>query len=227
MDIEDDEEDHTFKIVLIGESGVGKTSIISQFVDHTFNEDIQASTGGAFSSITLSLSTGKELKFDIWDTAGEERYRSLTKLFYKDTNAAVLVYDITRKVSFEQLKIYWINQIREISNPNIILVIAANKTDLIEDEKVDELSARKFAEEIDAIFCLVSAKSSVGIDDIFFQIAKKYVGNDDIEITKKDKNQVKINENEEDIPKKGKMKITAQKSLDNSNDIDNDKKKCC
>ena len=223
MNIEEDEDgDNSFKIVLIGESGVGKTSIISQFIDQTFTEDIQASTGGAFSSIALSLSTGKELKFDIWDTAGQERYRSLTKLFYKDANAAVLVYDITREESFNQLEIYWVKQIKENSDPNIILVLAANKSDLLEDEKVDESDARKFAEEANAIFCRVSAKNGAGIDDIFFQIAKRYVGRDDIEVKKKDNKEPINTGNEEENSKNDKMKITKGKASAQPN-----KRKCC
>ena len=168
------------------------------------------------------MSTGKELKFDIWDTAGQERYRSLTKLFYKDANAAVLVYDITREESFNQLEIYWVKQIKENSDPNIILVLAANKSDLLEDEKVDESAARKFAEEANAIFCRVSAKNGAGIDDIFFQIAKRYVGRDDIEVKKKDNKEPINTGNEEENSKNDKMKITKGKASAQSN-----KRKCC
>ena len=110
--MEGEEDSNTFKIVLIGEAGVGKTSIISQFIDQTFQEDLQASTGGTFTSKTLILNNGNTLKFDIWDTAGQERYRALTKLFYKDSNAAILVYDITRQDSFDELKNYWAQQIQ-------------------------------------------------------------------------------------------------------------------
>ena len=132
--MEGEEDSNTFKIVLIGEAGVGKTSIISQFIDQTFQEDLQASTGGTFTSKTLILNNGNTLKFDIWDTAGQERYRALTKLFYKDSNAAILVYDITRQDSFDELKNYWAQQIQESTNSNIILAIAANKSDIIEKE---------------------------------------------------------------------------------------------
>ena len=92
-------DSESFKVVLVGESGVGKTSIITQFIDQTFQEDQQSTTGGTFSTKSVKCD-GKTLKFEIWDTAGQERYRSLTKMFYKDANAAVLVYDITRKGHF-------------------------------------------------------------------------------------------------------------------------------
>ena len=82
-----DNQIETFKIVLLGDSGVGKTSIISQFIDNNFQDDIQSSSGGTFNSKAFTYSDNKILKFDIWDTAGQERYRALTKIFYKDANA--------------------------------------------------------------------------------------------------------------------------------------------
>ena len=166
----------SFKVVLVGESGVGKTSIITQFIDQTFQEDQQSTTGGTFSTKSVICDGGKILKFEIWDTAGQEKYRSLTKMFYKDANAAVMVYDVTRKDSFEELKNYWASQIKESSPENIILAIAANKSDLIEQEVVDEENARNFAKEIGAIFVSTSAKNSEGINSLFEEIAKKYTG---------------------------------------------------
>ena len=172
----------SFKVVLVGESGVGKTSIITQFIDQTFQEDQQSTTGGTFSTKSVICDGGKILKFEIWDTAGQERYRSLTTMFYKDANAAVMVYDVTRAESFEELKNYWAGQIKESSPENIILVIAANKSDLIEHEKVDEGEARNFAKELNAIFISTSAKSSEGINSLFEEIAKKYTGYTNIKI---------------------------------------------
>ena len=172
----------SFKVVLVGESGVGKTSIITQFIDQTFQEDIQSTTGGTFSTKSVVCDGGKVLKFEIWDTAGQEKYRSLTTMFYKDANAAVMVYDVTRKESFEELKNYWSGQIRDSSPENIILAIAGNKSDLIEHEVVDEGEARDFAKELGAIFVSTSAKNSEGINNLFEEIAKKYTGSSKITI---------------------------------------------
>ena len=172
----------SFKVVLVGESGVGKTSIITQFIDQTFQEDIQSTTGGTFSTKSVVCDGGKILKFEIWDTAGQEKYRSLTTMFYKDANAAVMVYDVTRKDSFEEMKNYWANQIKDNSPEKIILAIAANKSDLIEQETVDEEEARNFAKELNAIFVTTSAKSSEGINSLFEEIAKKYSGATNITI---------------------------------------------
>ena len=198
----------SFKVVLVGESGVGKTSIITQFIDQTFQEDQQSTTGGTFSTKSVVCDNGKTLKFEIWDTAGQERYRSLTKMFYKDANAAVLVYDITRKDSFEELQNYWAEQIKESSPSNIILAVAANKSDLFNKEAVDEDQARKFAESLGAIYASTTATTVESINDLFIQIAKKYTGSNEIIIKEEDEGQV-----QQDDKKEG-MKLTKDKTAD-------------
>ena len=157
----------SYKIVLIGETGVGKTSLISQLMDQTFQQDQQSTTGGTFSTKTVVCDNNRTLKLEIWDTAGQERYRSLTTMFYKDANAAVLVYDITRKDSFEQLEEYWTKQIKENSPSDIILAVCGNKSDLIEKEDVNEDTARKFAQSLGAIFVSTSAKNIEQVNNLF------------------------------------------------------------
>ena len=221
----DETEENNFKIVLVGESGVGKTSIISQFVDQIFEEDLQTSTGGSFSSKTLTFSNGKTIKLEIWDTAGQERYRALTKIFYKNALAAVLVYDITRKQSFEELKNYWIKQIKESAPENIILAIAANKSDLLDREQVNEDEARNFAKENNALFYETSAKNSIGVNELFIGIGKKFYGLDP-DLKLKDDN----NENERS-DSKGQNKINENNNIKLNkgkiNDKDNGNKKGC
>ena len=212
-------EVESFKVVLVGESGVGKTSIITQFIDQTFQEDQQSTTGGTFSTKSVVCDNGKTLKFEIWDTAGQERYRALTKMFYKDANAAVLVYDITRKDSFEEIQNYWSNQIKESSPPGIILAVAANKSDLIDHEAVDEEQARKFAEDLGAIFVSTTATQIDPVNDLFIQIAKKYTGSNEIKI--KDDDEAQEQPNTDD--KKGTVKLTSEKS----NDKNNRRRGCC
>ena len=165
-----DKDFESLKLVLIGESGVGKTSIISQFIDQVFQNDIQSTIGGTFSTKEIKCGNGKILKLEIWDTAGQERYRSVTKMFYKDANAALLVYDITNKYSFEELQKYWIGQVKESSPKDIILAIVANKSDLIEREQVDEATAREFAKKINALFALTSAMVVVAISMACFRL---------------------------------------------------------
>ena len=195
----------SFKVVLVGETGVGKTSMITQFIDQTFQEDQQSTTGGTFSTKDVICDGSKILRFEIWDTAGQEKYRSLTTMFYKDANAAVMVYDVTRAGSFEELKNYWAKQIKENSPENIILVIAANKSDLIEQEQVDEGEARNFAKELNAIFISTSAKNNEGIFNIFEELAKKYTGATDIKIKEERDNKPNVEEG------KGTFKIGNDK----------------
>ena len=216
-------ESESFKVVLVGESGVGKTSIITQFIDQTFQEDQQSTTGGTFSTKAVICDNGKTLKFEIWDTAGQERYRALTKMFYKDTNAAVLVYDITRKDSFEEMQNYWANQIKECSPPGIILAVAANKSDLIDKEAVDEEEARKFAENLGAIYVSTTATKIEPINDLFIQIAKKYTGSNDIKI-KEEEEEAQVEQNN-DTNKKG-VKLTKEGKND-KDDKQNRKRGFC
>ena len=121
MGDEDDDGAQTSKVVLLGESGVGKTCIIARFINNTFEENLISTTGASYAGKTMTFDEyqGKSIKFEIWDTAGQEKYRSLTKIFYKDAGVAILVYDITRKESFEEIKKYWYNKIKEFATKNI------------------------------------------------------------------------------------------------------------
>ncbi len=118
---DEDDAAQTCKVVLLGESGVGKTCIIARFINNTFEENLISTTGASYAGKTMTFEEygGKSIKFEIWDTAGQEKYRSLTKIFYKDAGAAILVYDITRKESYEEIKKYWINQIKDFAPKNI------------------------------------------------------------------------------------------------------------
>ncbi len=121
MGDEDDEGAQTCKVVLLGESGVGKTCIIARFINNTFEENLISTTGASYAGKTMVFDEyeGKSIKFEIWDTAGQEKYRSLTKIFYKDAAVAILVYDITRKESYDEIQKYWYNQIKEFAPKNI------------------------------------------------------------------------------------------------------------
>ena len=110
----------TCKVVLIGESGVGKTSIISRYTTDTFKSQLMSTPGANFVTKNVIMEdTNQSIKFEIWDTAGQERYRSLAKVFYKNAAVCVLVYDITRKASFEELKNYWVGQIKDNAQKDI------------------------------------------------------------------------------------------------------------
>lgn len=118
--MKDDFQLSSIKTVILGEPGVGKTCIANRLVNNIYREEPILTPGASYSCKIINFeSHNKSLKFDIWDTAGQEKYRSLNKIFYKDANVAVLVYDITRKESFDELKNYWINQLREYADKNI------------------------------------------------------------------------------------------------------------
>jgi len=119
--MEDGENLKVCKVVLLGETGVGKTCIINRFIDDKYEDNVQSSNMASFFSKTMTFEEfhGKSIKFEIWDTAGQEKFRSLNKIFYKDAGAAILVYDITNKTSFEEIKKYWCNQVKEFAPKDI------------------------------------------------------------------------------------------------------------
>ena len=176
----DDYNATSVKAVLLGESGVGKTCIISRFINNTFDQDNLTTTGASYAGKTMSFDEfgGKCIKYEIWDTAGQEKYRALTKIFYKDAAVAILVYDITRKASFEEIKNYWYQQIKDCAPKNIVIGLAGNKSDLYDNEQVTEDEARDFAREIGAVFKLTSASTNTGIDDLFRAVGCKVLDPD-------------------------------------------------
>ena len=164
------------KVVLVGESGVGKTCIISRYISGSYNDNCPTTNGASYCSKNVRYENlGKNLLLDVWDTAGQERYKSLTKFFYKDAAVAILVYDITRKQTFDSLKNYWYSQVKENARNNIVLGIAGNKCDLYEKEEVSEAEAREFAANIGAIFYLTSAQNNTGINELFRDAGNKYL----------------------------------------------------
>ena len=164
------------KVVLLGDSGVGKTCIIKRFVSNSFESNMITTNAANYCSKMVKFENlGKSLLFDIWDTAGQEKYRALTKFFYKDAVVVILVYDITRVDSFENMKNYWYKQLQENCDKSIVIGVAGNKSDLFVDEKVSESEARDFADKIGAILELTSAQNNTGIIELFLDVGNKYL----------------------------------------------------
>ena len=112
------------KVILVGETGVGKTCIIVRFLNNEFYDGCPSTTGANYASKTLEFKEyNKKLQYDIWDTAGQEKYRGLARIFYKDATLAILVYDVTNRNSFEQIKEYWYNQVKDNGSANISKII--------------------------------------------------------------------------------------------------------
>ena len=234
-------EPETKKVVLIGDSGVGKTSIISRFATHKFDPCCQMSLNSQFTQKTMEFPEyNKSLKFDIWDTVGQEKYRSLTKIFYRSADVIIFVYDITSENSFNSIKNYWYTETKNNTDKNPILVLAANKNDLYKDEKISNNEGKNYANEIKAIFGKISALSNSGINRLFENIGKTIIDPDYINNYQDEKILREINDikslkshNSNKTKISDKTNITNQtKSLEIDNRIKLErntkrKKKCC
>ena len=221
------DEPENVKVVLLGESGVGKTSIINQFTTNKFNSRCPTSVSAQFTSKIVKFPQfEKSIKFDIWDTVGQEKYRSLAKIFYKDAKIIILVYDITTDFSFKALKDFWYKETLNLADNDPIFAIVANKIDLYEKQTVDNNDGKAFAEEINALFQTTSALSNSGISNLFENLGKKIIiPNYDFK-----KNNQKLEEeylNQIKQEKKGKKKDKGVKINNNGTEENGKKKKCC
>ncbi len=132
------------KVTLIGESTVGKSSIMIRFIENKFDNTL-ASIGTQFGTKTIEIDNEK-ITFHVWDTAGQEKFRALTKQYYIDAQVIILVYDITNKKSFDEIKNYWYNEIKSNVNENAIFCLVGNKNDLYEKEEVSNFEGEEFAD---------------------------------------------------------------------------------
>ena len=158
------------KIVLLGESCAEKTDIISVFSLGYYDPEKIKSLTAQFIRKTLDFEDGKSVTLDIWDTAGQHY---LPKIFLKDANAIILVYDITNKKSFTELKEYWYQQIKRDENEELVLVVAGNKNELCEQKEIADEEAEEWAKSIGAVFFSISAKNGNRINEMFDYIGKK------------------------------------------------------
>jgi len=160
-----------FKLVLLGESAVGKSSLVLRFVKGQFLEYQESTIGAAFLTQTVCLND-TTVKFEIWDTAGQERYHSLAPMYYRGAQAAIVVYDITSYDSFDRAK-KWVKELQRQGNPNIVIALAGNKVDLASKRKVEIEEAQSYSEENGILFMETSAKTAANVNELFVAIAKK------------------------------------------------------
>ena len=166
----------TCKVVLVGDSGVGKTCIIQRYVNNNYNENTESTSASTYTYKVLDYKQyNKSISFDIWDTAGQELYRALARNFYLNASIGILVYDVRRRESFESIKDYWHEQLKLSGEDNMVFGVAGNKCDLFQEEKVTEEEGKKFAQSIGAVFRLTSCKESIGIDELFEECGRKYL----------------------------------------------------
>ena len=161
------------KVILVGESGTGKTSLINTSIGIPFKENMITSASNSFAPKEFQVD-GKKYILNVWDTIGQEKFRSLTKIFIKDSKIVVFVYDITNEKSFKELE-YWITTIKDILKDEAVLGIAGNKQDLFKNEKVKEETAKKYAQEKNVIFELTSAKNKKTFEKLLENLLKQYI----------------------------------------------------
>ncbi|GFZ15044.1 ras-related protein Rab2BV-like isoform X2 [Actinidia eriantha] len=161
----DHEYDYLFKIVLIGDSGVGKSNILSRFTRNEFCLESKSTIGVEFATRTLQVE-GKTVKAQIWDTAGQERYRAITSAYYRGAVGALLVYDITKRQTFENV-LRWLHELRDHADSNIVIMLAGNKADLNHLRAVSEQDAHLLAEKEGLSFLETSALEALNIEKAF------------------------------------------------------------
>ncbi|EDW00087.1 ras-related protein Rab-18A [Drosophila grimshawi] len=167
--------DRAIKLLIIGESGVGKSSLIRRFVENKFDDNHDVTIGMDFKSAVMCVD-GTEYKVALWDTAGAERFRSLTPSFYRKALGAILVYDITCRESLVKLEA-WLAEVDSYSdNPNIAIIVVGNKID--RERVVDREEGRKFARKHRALFIETSAKCDQFVSDAFKDIVEKIVSSE-------------------------------------------------
>ena len=168
-------EDEEIKVILVGESGTGKTSLINITIGETFVEGVEVSTS-ASSFVTKVIKLGdKSYRVNLWDTIGQEKFRSLTRIFIKDSKIVIFVYDITNENSFKEIDKYWFKTIQDVLGDSPILGIVGNKQDLFVNEKVKEEVAEKYAEDKKAFFKYTSAKTPLSFISFLEDLVKKYI----------------------------------------------------
>nr|CAD7461135.1 unnamed protein product [Timema tahoe] len=168
MGTRDDEYDYLFKVVLIGDSGVGKSNLLSRFTRNEFNLESKSTIGVEFATRSIQVD-GKTIKAQIWDTAGQERYRAITSAYYRGAVGALLVYDIAKHLTYENVE-RWLRELRDHADQNIVIMLVGNKSDLRHLRAVPTDEAKAFAERNGLSFIETSALDSTNVETAFQNI---------------------------------------------------------
>ena len=164
-------EDFKLKIVLLGDSGVGKTNLISRYISNKFEKDTKSTIDVEFFCKTFKVNKDKIIKMELWDTAGQERYKSITSVYYKGAKGAFIVYDITSKKSFDNID-KWITEIKEKNNNEVKLVIIGNKIDLDNNREITFEEAKNKFKDKNILLIETSALNDTNVNEAFTSMVK-------------------------------------------------------
>ena len=167
-----DLNENVYKLLLLGDSTVGKTCFLIKYTDQSFQDIHMATIGLDYRVKTMKLKNNKEVKIQIWDTAGQDRFRSITKNYYKGSHGIILIYDITNRRTFENVQ-QWISQIREETSQNVVIYLIGNKIDMKEERRVSTEEGKKLADELGLPFMETSAKEGININEVFDDIVER------------------------------------------------------
>lgn len=169
--MEGGKSEYLFRIVMAGDSGVGKTNLLMQYTTKEFNFETKTTIGAQFSQKLMEIE-GKTIEAQIWDTAGQERFQSITSAYFRGALGAVLVYDVTSRESFQNTT-KWLKLLKELASPDVIIILAGNKSDLHNLRTVQSDEAQRFAQENAIEFIETSALSGANVEIAFNSLAKK------------------------------------------------------
>ncbi|KAI6222519.1 Ras-related protein Rab-21 [Aphelenchoides besseyi] len=173
----------SFKIVLLGEGAVGKSSILMRYIDDKFVENRESTIQAAFAAKKIRVED-RQIDLNIWDTAGQEKFHSLGPIYYRGSNGALLIYDITDPHSFQRVQ-KWVTELRRILGDSCSLFIVGNKLDMERKRNVQKEEAERFAQSVDAAFSECSAKENVGVNKIFEELTRTMIKNHDVQMENK------------------------------------------
>lgn len=168
----DFEYDYLYKIILIGDSSVGKSSLLTRYARPELSIDNMSTTIGVeFATKTIKI-LDKNIKLQIWDTAGQERYRAITSAYYRGAAGAIIVYDVNKMETFKNIR-RWIAELKDYANNDIIITLIGNKSDLTNDREVSLEEGKKLAKDYQVSFLETSAKEYINIEQCFFSVAQE------------------------------------------------------
>ncbi|XP_078618764.1 ras-related protein Rab-39B-like [Branchiostoma floridae x Branchiostoma japonicum] len=164
---------YQFRLILIGDSTVGKSSLLRRFTDGKFIEYSDPTVGVDFFARLMEVEPGKRVKLQLWDTAGQERFRSITRSYYRNSVGAVLVYDVTNRKSFEHLESWWHEAKQHTMPHNMVFILVGHKIDLASEREVSQEEGQQFARTHDMSYLETSAKNAENVEKAFWQVTRE------------------------------------------------------